>query len=362
MDKTNKDLIPTPPMYMPVWQPPDEDEINLLDLWHVLVMHKVWIVWVTLVVTLGAVGYAFLATPEYRAKVLFLPPSQHHIEPLKGASVSSVYALFERNLNSKALQYAFFVESRVRDQWRQQAEGELVDEKLFEDFQARIEVETNKKEKGSLALVVGWENAATAAQLANNYTQQVQTATVKQLLQDRQAVIQQRIQQIDGEISAKRASAKQRRLDQIARLQESADIADQLGLLEPSEGALASSTGKIEIHTAHKALYLRGSKALKAELSALKARVSNDPYIGGLRDLQEERDQLKGVMFNPKQIQAASVDQAAYPPTDLYKPKRGLIVALGIVLGLMLGAFVAFFVDFVQKQRSSHDEENTATG
>jgi len=36
-----------------------------------------------------------------------------------------------------------------------------------------------------------------------------------------------------------------------------------------------------------------------------------------------------------------------YAPEQRIKPKRKLIVALGLILGLMLGVFAAFFVNFL---------------
>ncbi len=69
---------PTPPPYPPYPYPPyqiEEDEINLLDYWRVLVRYKVMIISITLLATVVAVAVAFLMTPIYRAEVLLAPVS-----------------------------------------------------------------------------------------------------------------------------------------------------------------------------------------------------------------------------------------------------------------------------------------------
>jgi len=83
-----------------------EDEINLVDLWKVLVRRKKELFGVAGVVTLGAVLYALLATPVYRAETVFLPPAASDIEALniegvQQININSVYTMFEQNLSSK---------------------------------------------------------------------------------------------------------------------------------------------------------------------------------------------------------------------------------------------------------------------
>ena len=113
---------------------------------------------------------------------------------------------------------------------------------------------------------------------------------------------------------------------------------------------------QLNISTSNTPLYYRGYKALNAEIAILKARKSDDPFISGLRDLQEELTLLRSIKIEEEGMHSVTVDQAAYPPKTRIKPNRRLIVSLSTVVGLFLGICLVFFVSFVQKQMETHSE------
>lgn len=80
---------PVPPAYFPYWVPPEEDEIDLLDL--VAVLRRRWrrIALITVLGTGLAVSYALLATPMYRAEAVIGPPQKK-----AQSGVSSALAAF----------------------------------------------------------------------------------------------------------------------------------------------------------------------------------------------------------------------------------------------------------------------------
>ena len=122
-------------------------------------------------------------------------------------------------------------------------------------------------------------------------------------------------------------------------------------------------------------LYTRGYEALAAEISSLTKRTNDDPYINELRGLENQlklleynrkAEQLKNrtndapfvkelrekentlaylstIKIDPATISVANQDRVAFPPENKIKPKRKLIVVLGLVLGLILGVIIAFF-------------------
>lgn len=47
------------------------------------------------------------------------------------------------------------------------------------------------------------------------------------------------------------------------------------------------------------------------------------------------------------------IDQVAVEPTSPIKPKKSLIVALGIVLGGMLGVFAALIRSMIRKRKNA---------
>ena len=74
-------------------------------------------------------------------------------------------------------------------------------------------------------------------------------------------------------------------------------------------------------------------------------------FIDSLRDKQNEVARLESIHIDPATVRTARLDQAAFPPDKRIKPKRKLIVVLGLMLGLMLGVFAAFFVNFIENQK-----------
>ena len=150
--------------------------------------------------------------------------------------------------------------------------------------------------------------------------------------------------------------AKQRRGDTILRNEEAAKIAGNLGVEEMVDTTSVVQNNQLNISTTSTPLYYRGFRALNAEINILKNRKSDDPFIIGLRDLQEILALLSSIKIETEGMHAVTVDQAAYPPKYRIKPNRRLIVSLSTVVGLFLGIFLVFFVSFVQKERETLSE------
>ena len=104
---------------------PLEDEVNIFDVWKVLVERKKIIYIVTALTTTIAVIYALISPPVYKAEVFFLPPLVADIQHLNiqkiretkdgivtnnilNVEVKYVYDLFTQNLSSKLFQQEFF--------------------------------------------------------------------------------------------------------------------------------------------------------------------------------------------------------------------------------------------------------------
>jgi len=269
--------------------------------------------------------------------------------------VDSAYALFKRNLGALSLQKEFFVQSGERDVMRALSGPEATEEQLFTAFSAALSIETDKKDKDGLRFAVRDADPEKAADLANRFSSFAERATIEQLILDVQTATKNRIAAIENSIASKRKLAQQRRLDRIAELNEAIQIANKLGLNErvDAPAQVFSNTSGVSVNTSATPLYYRGAEALGAELSVLKSRISDDPFIGGLRDDEEELARLKSLNHDPAKLKAAKIDQPAFAPSAREKPKRKLIVMLGFVLGGMLGVFAAFFVNFVQNQKQN---------
>lgn len=412
-----------------------DDEIDLRELVRTLIRRKKTILLVASVVLLASVVYALLATPVYKARISFLPPTLGDIAPLKlplaeqGGDLSAkIYADFEKNLNSLKLRREIFDKMKLLPLLNKDANAQTNVEAVFNEFNENIATEKPVAKKNettipALHLTLKGDDPKLIADTLNQISERVQSTTKQEAIRDILEQVTFRKSQLDREINELRAkaerqkndaiiklqetdkvererledqiktlrdSAKTKRADQITALTEAAKIAESIGLVEKSsllENSIVNTNERnafyTELNTQPQPLYLRGSKALRSEIKELNERTSDDPFIPGLRDLQDKIELLKTnrqiealkarqsndpfieilrdreselaileiFKIDPNQVSVATLDQAAYAPEKREKPKRSLIVALGAIGGLFLGIIAAFMANFWQSLR-----------
>ena len=103
-------------------------------------------------------------------------------------------------------------------------------------------------------------------------------------------------------------------------------------------------------------LYFLGYEALMTEMNVLRSRKSDDPFISGLRDLEEQHRLLRSIKLDQEKMSAVYIDQAAYTPGNPIKRDSSWSVSLATVVGFFSGIFLALFIEFVQNQRKNHSE------
>ena len=236
---------------------------------------------------------------------------------------------------------------------------ETRDIEILESFAKMIKIEHVKRalenEKG-MSVSMESNDPEFAANLVNDYISFFDTETILALSAAARNSLAGQIRDIEYTIASKRQMAKQRREDTILRHEEAAVIAGKLGVRDRVDTTNVVQNNQRNISTSSTPLYYRGYRALNAEIKILKNRKSDDPFISGLRDLQEILALLSSIKIEAEGMHAVTVDQAAYPPKNRIKPDRRLIVSLSTVVGLFLGIFLVFFVSFVKKQKETHSE------
>jgi chain length determinant protein (polysaccharide antigen chain regulator) len=161
-----------------------------------------------------------------------------------------------------------------------------------------------------------------------------------------------RIRSVERRIASLRSTAQQRREDRIAILKEALVVARAVGMDSPQVTAgRTSSNEELSEFIDGSLTYMRGAKAIEAEMKVLEARESDDPFIPELRSSQEQLSFLKTVEVRPENVSVFTLDSVAEVPETPIKPKKSLIVALGIVLGGMLGVFVALIKVLIRRGR-----------
>jgi chain length determinant protein (polysaccharide antigen chain regulator) len=348
----------------------NDDEIDLLDLWRVLMAGKWIVLGVALCCVLAGAGYAFLATPVFQVQTYFLPPAIKDVSELNVEGTpfakntehytpEKVYDFFLRNLRSRDLRRTFFQKEGLLDFFATDgnvSESHLIFEKYFHE---RLELEKvggkRSQNKAFYVLSFTGNDPEKAAQWVNGFVAHVMEQTRQALIGDVLSMRNDRITFLKERIAGKRKYGKEKREDQIARLKESLEIARALHITEDKfSGSDISPAATYNIGVS----YLRGTKTLEAEITALQNRKTDDPFIGGLRDLQEELDAVSKIAIRPDSVRVARIDQPALVPSKPIKPKKLLILALSGVGGLFLGVFAVFFFNFLKKAK--HEEQNNA--
>lgn len=196
--------------------------------------------------------------------------------------------------------------------------------------------------------------------------------------------------QLEDELAAIRMTLKTKRENRIKQLDEAIAIADSLGIKKPStpsslsEGTRVSgSVIKTEVNNQNIPLYFMGTDALEAEkktlvsresddftsdriveiqkelkllennrqIQILQSRENEDLFLAELADKEKAIARLNGLKLNMDTLSLVTLDQPATQPSRAIKPKKTLIVAIGLVLGGMLGIFAALLRSAIRKRQ-----------
>lgn len=187
--------------------------------------------------------------------------------------------------------------------------------------------------------------------------------------------------QLTDELRALRQQLQVRRQNRIKQLNEAIQIAERLHISKPTTpSALGDNNREIqgsifrtEVTNQQIPLYFMGVEALEAERSALIARQSDDfseprvseiqkqlallshnrevevlrgrandeLFLANLAALTEQRARLEHLSVDFSQLQLVQLDQSATEPSAPVRPRKMLIMALGLFLGLALGVGAA---------------------
>ena len=325
-----------------------EDEIDLLDLWRVLVRQWKLIGVITGLSVLGAVVYLLLAVPVYEAQAVVIPPEGKYVQAFNILGISEIssadiFAKFIRNLKARSLRQQFVAEnpqfSSLRDKVPEIKEG-------------------TKGEAGFFFVSMRGHDAKLLANWVNGFILAVEKKTIDDFLDEFEAKIVNQKKEIAAQLQLGRDFASQCRLDRIALLEEQIAIARASKIFDRQLSGYSVAEGQsfgVTLDTLQGPMYMRGVNELTAEKEALEKRKNDEPFIAGFRDKQERLAQLAVALSQLQAVRvnahAVTVDQSAVEAKRPVKPRRMLVLALGVMLGGMLGIFAAFVVNFVGQQK-----------
>ncbi len=200
--------------------------------------------------------------------------------------------------------------------------------------------------------------------------------------------------QLQDELKALRQQLKVQRTDRMAQLGEAIGIARSLGIQKPTTpSALGDSARsgdasimRTEITNQQIPLYFMGVEALEAERAALqqrktddfteariaqiarelqllqsnrevevlKNRQNEDVFLQGVEPLRAEVVRLSNLSnLDFTNLKLVSIDRKALVPMAPVKPRKALILLLGLVLGGMLGVLIALVRHYLHTRVAS---------
>lgn len=286
-----------------------------------------------------------------------------------------------RNAMSMAIDWNFKSHS-YRSSWRSIFPSDL-----------RIDV-TEDKNSNRPYLIVGinWRNPAEAASLVNKFIAFVDRQTTRTIVAETREAIALRKQNLNAYIEHKRKITDENTRDKITQLEESAAIARSLKIelpiasmgnnnvlyiTPPPQFFQDPSKTESRVHeppsrqrilplyqpdpttyrretqilaTSIPPLYSRGWRALEAEAKHLRNRTNNDPYVTGLRELQQELSWMSQLEINEKSTHVLRIDQKATPPLHPIVDQLWL-TTVGIILGLIIGIFLTLVIHVARVYR-----------
>lgn len=341
----------------------EAEEIDLLELIQALWVQKFLIIGVTLLVTLAGGAYAFLSKPVYEARVYLQPPTFNGIAEfnygrtkeaeLSPFTVKDVYDVFARNLQSESLRRKFFEGVYLPSLDESQRKGSR--DSLYADFSKTLVIEAPTRDAvDRYSVTVQSTDPVQAAEWVKNYATRAGAAAEKEMIRNVTREAEVRARNLGQQITTLQENGKKTLEDSTVQLREALRIAEAIGLENPpiisgdvSSEVSASMNGQLT--------YMRGAKALRAEIKNLEVRKSNDPFIDKLRTLQIKQSFYQDLSVSPDTVAVYRQDGSIEQPDKPIKPKKALILIIALLLGGALGVIAATVRYFIRRGISRVD-------
>ena len=289
--------------------PSDEDEIDLLELIRSLLQSWATIVGITILCTGLAVAYALYAPEVFKAETLLAPAQEEK------SGASSTLSQF----GGLAAMAGVTIPSDSNT------------ERVLATLETRVFLKKFIEEKKLLPVIFEdfWDAASNSWKLSVDQEAFITEDGISPLQgaidleQDKSGLITLSISWKDPEVASQWANDLVKQLNDQLREQAMAGSKKRVGYLEQE---LAKTT-------------LQDMRAILYKLL--------------------ESEKQKAMLANVNEDFALEVIDPAVAPETREKPKRKIIVVLGVLCGGFLGVFAVFFTQFLKKLKSSNSEAAT---
>ena len=344
----------------------NDEGISLVDLWRVIFTRKKLIMLSVVAAVLIAAAYIFMIEPVYQAQTYLVPSQQQDLYELqidyRGNERFSiekytpevVFQMFQKNFKLKGLRREYWRQRHLADQYLEdKPHTDILMDNLFDSkFDSGLRVQLDEQNASLAVATFEYSEPVPGSQWLNQFVTFVKESTLDLILDDIKFMIAAEISQVRYQIDSQLKLAEKERRDKIQLLSEALRVAKTLDI-EDTSGLIVGTDKEqslIEVKTTQAPLYMRGSRALKSEITVLESRKSDEAFIGGLRDLQEKLAFLENISVDRDAISVVTVDTEARSPYRAQKPRKTLIVVLAVALGLVIGVLLAFTLGFDDKE------------
>lgn len=338
------------------------EDVNLMELLYVFWQQK-WLIlgFVFFSLTAGLV-YLWQAKPLYEAKIYTLPPALFNISEinkgrldekkaaLKTFKTKDVYAIFIRALSAESTKTKFYKSVYLPE--AKVASKHNSAELSFHQFENQLTIkklpQPDQNTPSSYMVAIKGSQPEYVEKFLRKYVNFVKEKALNELVNTANRQTKKLVNDIDHKIGLARRIAHDARSDRLTQLKEALAIANEIGIKEypvNSGSIVIASSEQPNLLVEENILYHRGSKALEAEINQLSKRTSDDPFIPGLRKLQNKLEFYSNLKVNPQLIQMFRLDGEDLPAVRI-SPRKKLVLILSLAVGLMLGVLFALIRNF----------------
>lgn len=344
-----------------------DDEINLFDLWDDIVEEKLWVFVGFLGCVVLAALYLFKATEVFQTQVVIKPASANSVVELNVPQLEGIYsktvdeafsdarsALLSKEYRRNFYQSYIDEIKTVRGAYNEaltEAQNFAVFDKLFSS-----KVSSNKDVEVYVQVSFELSDAKKAADLLNAYTDYSLAAKLSDVKETIDSKVAAQVGKLEYDAKQLREKYKGEQTRRNLMLNEAYSIAQAVDQTQP-----LFSKSEI-VGTYEPPLYMFGTKALRAEEKAIKAReglskglpYGEDHFIDKLPELLFKINQLKSLEINYSKVDLAVIDEPAIVPVGAIKPKKLLIMALACVMGVFIGLMMALLMAAFHRHKAKN--------
>ena len=351
----------------------NDDEINLFDLIDDVWLHKRW-VFLGLFTTIILAGlYLFKATPVYQTEAKIKSATANDLIEFSRPQLARIYTLDVKKAFSSAraalLSTGYRKEFYILKLDEIKAIPGSYDEKLtleqnFSEFNNHFSIKTSgvKDSESFVQVSLKSSDAEFASKLLNEFVEYALFRRLRDSYDTMLARVNSRIEALNYDADIMREEYFGNKARRILELKEAIGIAVAVGQENPVYRNMDLVGGQ------EPPLYMLGSKAIKAEIKALKSREliaknlprGEDHFIRNLPRILLKIDSLKALEVDFSKIHLARIDEVAVVPVKPIEPRKIFIIALALVAGLFVGLFMALIVAAYSKHKIRIEERRLA--